>query len=160
MAETRVGIGYDVHRFDSNPPVLVGGIIVDTDRGVDATSDGDVACHALSDALLGAANLGDMGMHFPSSDERWHGADSIEMLTECVRMVSAKSVRVVAADLTVISQSVRIGPHRDAIRQSLAAALAIDPDRVSVKATTTDGVGALGRDEAIAAMAVVTASVD
>lgn len=158
MAETRVGIGYDVHSFDAHPPILIGGVIVDTERGVEATSDGDVACHAVSDAVLGAANLGDMGMHFPSSDERWQGADSIEMLRECVRMAASKAVQVVAVDVTVISQSVRIGPHREAIRESLARALGLDADRVSVKATSTDGVGALGRDEGLAAMAVVTAS--
>lgn len=158
MAETRVGIGYDVHRFDAHPPVLVGGVIVDIDRGVEATSDGDVACHAVSDAILGAANLGDMGMHFPSSDERWHGADSIEMLRECVRLAASKSVTMLAVDVTVISQSVRIGPHREAIRESLAAALGLEPHRVSVKATSTDGMGALGRDEGLAAMAVVTAT--
>lgn len=159
MAETRVGFGYDVHHFDAHPPILIGGVIVDTERGVEATSDGDVACHAISDAVLGAANLGDMGMHFPSSDERWQGADSIEMLRECVRMAADKDVVVVAVDVTVISQSVRIGPHREAIRQSLATAVGLSPDRVSVKATSTDGVGALGRDEGLAAMAVVTASV-
>lgn len=159
MAETRVGIGYDVHRFDTRPPILIGGVIVDTERGVEATSDGDVACHAVSDAVLGAANLGDMGMHFPSSDEQWQGADSVEMLRECVRMAASKAFQVVAVDVTVISQSVRIGPHREAIRESLARALGIDPDRVSVKATSTDGVGALGRDEGLAAMAVVTATV-
>ncbi|MFP5331364.1 MAG: 2-C-methyl-D-erythritol 2,4-cyclodiphosphate synthase [Acidimicrobiia bacterium] len=159
MAETRVGIGYDVHRFDPHPPILIGGVIVDHERGVEATSDGDVVCHAISDGILGAANLGDMGMHFPSSDPRWHEADSIEMLRECVRMASAKGVEVVAVDVTVISQSVRIGPHREAIREGLAGALGIEPERVSVKATSTDGVGALGRDEGLAAMAVVTAVV-
>ena len=158
MAESRVGIGYDVHRFDAHPPVLLGGVIVDTDRGVEATSDGDVACHAISDAILGAANLGDMGMHFPSSDDRWQGADSVEMLRECVRLAASKSVQLVAVDVTVISQSVRIGPHRETIRASLATALGLEPDRVSVKATSTDGVGALGRDEGLAAMAVVTAN--
>lgn len=158
MAETRVGIGFDVHGFDSHPPILIGGVIVDTERGVEATSDGDVVCHAVSDAVLGAANLGDMGMHFPSSDDRWHGADSMEMLRECVRMAASKAVRVVSVDVTVISQSVRIGPHRAAIRESLASALGLDADLVSVKATSTDGVGALGRDEGLAAMAVVTAA--
>jgi 2-C-methyl-D-erythritol 2,4-cyclodiphosphate synthase len=160
VSETRVGIGFDVHRFGPTPPVLVGGVIVDTGRGVDATSDGDVACHAVTDAVLGAANLGDMGMHFPSSDARWHDADSIEMLRESVRMAAAKSVSIVAVDLTVISQSVRIGPSRDEIRAGIADALGVDSDRVSVKATTTDHLGALGRDEGIAAMAVVTVRID
>ncbi|MEX2280304.1 MAG: 2-C-methyl-D-erythritol 2,4-cyclodiphosphate synthase [Acidimicrobiia bacterium] len=160
MSETRVGIGFDVHRFGSSPPVLIGGVIVDTERGLDATSDGDVACHAVTDAVLGAANLGDMGMHFPSSDTRWQDADSLEMLRESVRMAAARSVSMVAVDVTVISQSVRIGPFRDQIRAGIAGALGVDSDRVSVKATTTDHLGALGRDEGIAAMAVVTARID
>lgn len=159
MAETRVGIGYDVHRFNAQPPILIGGVIVDTERGVEATSDGDVVCHAVSDAILGAANLGDMGMHFPSSDARWHMADSMEMLRECVRMAADHGAQVAFVDVTVVSQSVRIGPHREAIRQSLAKAVGLAPDGVSVKATSTDGIGALGRDEGLAAMAVVTASV-
>ncbi|MEX2655676.1 MAG: 2-C-methyl-D-erythritol 2,4-cyclodiphosphate synthase [Acidimicrobiia bacterium] len=160
MFETRVGIGFDVHRFGTTPPVLIGGVIVDTERGLDATSDGDVACHAVTDAVLGAANLGDMGMHFPSSDTRWHDADSIEMLRESVRMAAARSVSMVAVDVTVISQSVRIAPFRDQIRAGIAGALGVDSERVSVKATTTDHLGALGRDEGIAAMAVVTARID
>lgn len=160
MSETRVGIGFDVHAFSSTPPVIIGGVVVDTERGVNATSDGDVACHAVTDAVLGAANLGDMGMHFPSSDSRWHGADSVEMLRESVRMAAAKAVSVLAVDVTVISQSVRISPFRDAIRAGIAAAVSLEPERVSVKATTTDFIGALGRDEGLAAMAVVTAAVD
>lgn len=160
MSETRVGIGFDVHAFSSTPPIIIGGVVVDTERGVDATSDGDVACHAITDAVLGAANLGDMGMHFPSSDSRWHGADSTEMLRESVQMAAAKAVSVLAVDVTVISQSVRIGPFRDAIRDGIAAATSLEPDRVSVKATTTDSIGALGRDEGLAAMAVVTATAD
>jgi 2-C-methyl-D-erythritol 2,4-cyclodiphosphate synthase len=159
VSEPRVGIGFDVHAFNSTPPIVLGGVVVDTERGVDATSDGDVVCHAVTDAVLGAANLGDMGMHFPSSDSRWHGADSTEMLRESVRMAADKSLSVLAVDVTVISQSVRIGPFRDAIRAGLAAAVGLDAERVSVKATTTDSIGALGRDEGIAAMAVVTAVV-
>ena len=157
MSETRVGIGFDVHAFNSTPPIILGGVVVDTQRGVAATSDGDVACHAVTDAVLGAANLGDMGVHFPSSDPRWHGADSTELLRESVRMAAAKAVAVLAVDVTVISQSVRIGPFRDEIRAGIAKAVALEPARVSVKATTTDSIGALGRDEGIAAMAVVTA---
>lgn len=160
MSETRIGIGFDVHAFNATPPVLLGGVVVDTERGVAATSDGDVACHAITDAILGAANLGDMGMHFPSSDRRWDGADSVEMLRESVRMAASKEVRVLAIDVTVISQSVRVAPHREEIRDGLAAAIGLSPDRVSVKATTTDHLGALGRDEGLAAMAVVTAEVE
>jgi 2-C-methyl-D-erythritol 2,4-cyclodiphosphate synthase len=157
VAETRVGIGFDVHRFGTPPPILLGGVVVDTERGVEATSDGDVACHAVADAVLGAANLGDMGMHFPSSESRWHGADSAEMLAECVRMAADKHVSVVSVDLTIISESVRIGPFREAIRAGVAGAIGLDTERVSVKATSTDGIGSIGRDEGLAAMAVVTA---
>ncbi len=157
MSETRIGFGFDAHRFGSVPPVVVGGVVVDHERGVEATSDGDVACHAVADAVLGAANLGDLGTHFPSSDPRWHDADSTALLAECVRMARQQSLDVLAVDVTVISQSVRIHPFRDAVRAGLAAALELDPDRVSVKATTTDHLGALGRDEGLAAVAVVTA---
>jgi 2-C-methyl-D-erythritol 2,4-cyclodiphosphate synthase len=157
VAETRVGLGFDVHRFSTTPPILLGGVAVDTERGAEATSDGDVACHAVADAVLGAANLGDMGMHFPSSESRWHGADSAEMLAECVRMAADKHVYLVSVDLTIISESVRIGPFREAIRAGIAGAIGLDTERVSVKATSTDGIGSIGRDEGLAAMAVVTA---
>jgi 2-C-methyl-D-erythritol 2,4-cyclodiphosphate synthase len=160
VSEPRIGLGFDVHRFNSEPPVVVGGVIVDSERGLEATSDGDVACHAIADAVLGAANLGDLGMHFPSSDSRWDGVDSREILRSCVAMAAAKAISVLAVDVTVISQSVRIGPFRDQIRESLAATVGLDVDRVSVKATTTDHVGAIGRDEGLAAMAVVTALVE
>jgi 2-C-methyl-D-erythritol 2,4-cyclodiphosphate synthase len=159
VSESRIGLGFDVHRFASTPPVLLGGVVVDASRGVDATSDGDVACHAVADGVLGASNLGDLGLHFPSSDPRWEGADGLEILRECVRMASAKSVEVVAVDLTVISQSIRVGPFREEIRAGLASAMGLDVERVSVKATSTDHIGALGRDEGVAAMAVVTARI-
>ncbi len=160
MSEPRIGLGFDVHRFNSKPPIVLGGVIVDSERGVEATSDGDVVCHAISDAVLGAANLGDLGMHFPSSDSRWDDVDSREILRKCIAMAAAKAITVLAADVTVISQSVRIGPFRDQIRESLAETLGLDVDRVSVKATTTDQLGAIGRDEGLAAMAVVTALVE
>ncbi|HSJ26927.1 MAG TPA: 2-C-methyl-D-erythritol 2,4-cyclodiphosphate synthase [Acidimicrobiia bacterium] len=156
MSETRVGFGFDAHRFSETPPVLLGGVVVDDARGVEATSDGDVAAHAVSDAILGAAALGDMGVHFPSTESRWEGADSMGMLRECVRLAAAAGVIVESVDVTVISQSVRVAPFRDRVREGLAAALGIDVDRVSVKATTTDHMGAIGRDEGLAAQAVAT----
>ncbi len=157
MSEPRIGLGFDVHRFNSKPPIVLGGVLVDSERGVEATSDGDVVCHAIADAVLGAANLGDLGMHFPSSDVHWDGADSRDILSKCVAMAGEKAVSLLAVDVTVISQSVRIGPFRDEIRESLAETVGLDVNRVSVKATTTDHVGAIGRDEGLAAMAVVTA---
>jgi 2-C-methyl-D-erythritol 2,4-cyclodiphosphate synthase len=159
VSETRIGFGFDAHRFGSPPPIILGGVVVDAERGVEATSDGDVACHAVADAVLGAANLGDLGMHFPSSDPRWKDADSTGLLRQCVQMARDQSVEVVAVDLTVISQSVRIGPFRDEIREGLAGAMGVTADRVSVKATTTDHLGAIGRNEGLAAVAVVTARI-
>jgi 2-C-methyl-D-erythritol 2,4-cyclodiphosphate synthase len=153
----RVGWGFDAHRFGGPPPVLIGGVSIDHPFGVDATSDGDVAAHALTDAVLGTASLGDIGMHFPSSDPAWVDADSLEFVRAAVRMAGEAGVEPVHADVTVVAQSVRVAPHRDAVRGNLAEALGIPLDAVSVKATTTDGMGFVGRDEGIAAMAVVTA---
>ena len=146
----------DAHRLGDRPPVLLAGVEVDADRGVEATSDGDVAAHAVIDALLGAAALGDIGVHFPSSDPRWEGADSMGMLPDGDGDGAAGGRRPAFCDVTVIAQTVRVSPHRRAVRDALAGALAVEPDRVSVKATTTDGLGWLGRDEGIAAVAAVT----
>lgn len=150
----RVGWGLDAHRFGGEPPVLLGGVAVDAEQGVVATSDGDVAAHAIADALLGACAMGDLGHHFPSSDPRWQGADSLDLLRRS-RALCPEFV-IDHVDLTVIAETVRIAPHRAAIQSGLAAALGVEPDRVSVKATTTDGMGFAGRGEGIAAMAVVT----
>jgi 2-C-methyl-D-erythritol 2,4-cyclodiphosphate synthase len=153
----RVGFGVDAHQFGGSDPLIIGGVVVDTERSVEATSDGDVALHALIDAMLGAGALGDLGLHFPSSDPTWHGASSIDMLLEAKRMLAEAGLHVASVDLTVIAQSVRIAPHRDAMCARIAAALDIDVNVVSVKATSTDGMGFIGRDEGIAASAVVTA---
>lgn len=151
----RAGIGFDAHRFDdASAPLVLGGVTVDPARGLAATSDGDVVAHAVTDALLGAAGLGDMGDHFPSSDARWQGADSLDMLSAAVAAVASRGLEPSSVDVTVISQSVRIAPHRQDMRQALAAALGVEVDEVSVKATTTDGMGAIGADEGLAALAV------
>ncbi|NNC92443.1 MAG: 2-C-methyl-D-erythritol 2,4-cyclodiphosphate synthase [Acidimicrobiia bacterium] len=152
----RVSWGFDAHRLGGAPPVLLAGVMVDSARGVVATSDGDLVAHAVADAVLGAAGLGDLGTHFPSSDPQWAGADSMDLLRSVVSMCS--DIEVSFVDVTVIAQDVRVAPHREAIRESLATALRIDVGQVSVKATTTDGMGALGAGEGIAATAVVTAS--
>ena len=152
---TRVGWGADTHRFAEDGSVLLGGVVVDDRRGVEATSDGDVAAHALADALLGAAVLGDLGQHFPSDDPAWTGADSMEILRRVVAMVADAGLEVRSVDVTVIAQTVRIAPHREAIRSALAAVLGVDTAAVSLKATSTDGMGFIGRDEGIAAVAVV-----
>lgn len=151
---TRVGWGADAHRFSADGAVLLGGIVVDNTRGIEATSDGDVVAHALSDALLGAAALGDLGAHYPSSDRQWEGADSMDILRSVVAMVEAAGLAVTSVDVTVIAQTVRVAPVRDEIRSALAAALGVGVATVSVKATTTDGMGFTGTDEGIAAVAV------
>lgn len=156
MAGVRVGWGFDVHPLTGTPPVILGGVVVDITRGVEATSDGDVASHAVCDAVLGGAACGDIGTHFPSTDPRWVGASSLHFVREAVRLAREAGVVVSFVDVTVVAQSVRVGPHREEIRASLAEALGIPVTAVSVKATTTDGLGMLGRDEGIAAMAVAT----
>jgi 2-C-methyl-D-erythritol 2,4-cyclodiphosphate synthase len=153
----RVAWGLDVHPLTDVPPVVLGGVVVDRERGVAATSDGDVAAHAVCDALLGAANLGDLGSHFPSSDPAWAGVSSLDLLTRVVELATRHRVMPVFVDVTVVAQRVRVAPHRAAIAAGLAGALGVDPGMVAVKATTTDGLGLVGRGEGIAAMAVVTA---
>jgi 2-C-methyl-D-erythritol 2,4-cyclodiphosphate synthase len=150
----RVGWGADVHRFAGPGLTRLGGVVVDESRGVEATSDGDVVAHAVADALLGAAALGDLGALFPSDDPRWGGADSMALLAEVVARVKEAGYRVSSVDATVIAEKVRVTPHREAIRQRLAEVLEVEAAGVSVKATTTDGLGFLGRDEGLAAVAV------
>lgn len=153
----RVGWGFDAHRFGGPPPVVLGGVRIPSDVGVEATSDGDVAAHAVADALLGAANLGDLGAHFPSADPRWAGADSLDLLRTVVSMATAAGLVPAFCDVTVIAERVRVAPHREEIRAGIAEALRLPPAAVSIKATTTDGLGMIGRGEGLAAVAVVTA---
>lgn len=152
----RIGWGFDAHRFGGSGPIILAGVVVDPTRGIDATSDGDVIAHAVADALLGALALGDIGMHFPSSDPEMHGIDSMELLARVVRIIEDRAHLVGNVDVTVVAESVRIGPHRDEMRDQLAAAMRIDRSSVSVKATTTDAMGSIGRDEGIAVAAAVT----
>jgi 2-C-methyl-D-erythritol 2,4-cyclodiphosphate synthase len=151
----RVGWGIDVHRRGGPGPTLLAGIAVDPLRGVEGTSDADVLAHAVADAVLGAAALGDLGEHFPSADPAWEGADSMDLLGRVAAMAAAAGFGVASLDATVVAEEVRVAPHRDSIRAALAAVLGIDAGAVSVKATTTDGLGVLGRDDGIAALAVV-----
>ncbi|MET0832179.1 MAG: 2-C-methyl-D-erythritol 2,4-cyclodiphosphate synthase [Acidimicrobiia bacterium] len=151
----RTGFGIDAHRFSPNGTVKLAGVVVDETRGVAATSDGDVVAHAVTDAVLGAAALGDLGDHFPSSDPRWQDANSMEMLALAVTLVGDHGYAVASVDVTVLAEQVRIAPHRATMRANLADRLGVDPAEVSVKATTTDGLGWLGADEGIAATAVV-----
>ena len=150
----RNGIGYDVHPLVQGRPLILGGVAIPHSAGLEGDSDGDVLCHALIDALLGAAALGDIGKHFPPGDERYRDARSLDLLREAVALVANAGYAIVNVDATVIAESPRLLPHIDDIRASVAGALAIDAGSVSVKATTADGLGALGRGEGIAALAI------
>lgn len=154
----RVGSGFDVHGFGPGDHVVLGGVRIAHDAGVVAHSDGDVLLHALCDAVLGAAGLGDIGQHFPDSDPRWRGADSARFVLESCALARARGYSVVNADLTVVAEAPRIGPHRDAIRERVAALLGVAADAVNVKATTTEKLGFTGRREGIAAFATVLLS--
>jgi 2-C-methyl-D-erythritol 2,4-cyclodiphosphate synthase len=150
------GIGWDSHRLVSARPLILGGVMVPHDRGLDGHSDADVLTHAVIDALLGAAALGDIGQHFPDSDERYRDADSIELLRTVVAMLAERGLNVAHVDTTVIMERPKLAGHRDAIRASLAAALGIEPEDVNVKASTGEGMGFVGREEGVAALAVAT----
>jgi 2-C-methyl-D-erythritol 2,4-cyclodiphosphate synthase len=148
------GIGFDSHRLVQGRRLLLGGVEVPAERGLEGHSDADVLAHAVIDALLGAAGLGDIGEHFPDSDERWRDADSMGLLREAVAMVGARGLAIVNVDCTVVMQAPRLAPHRGAIRSSLAGALGIASDDVNVKASTGEEMGFVGRGEGVAALAV------
>jgi len=154
----RIGSGVDVHAFGPGDHLMLGGVRIAHTRGVVAHSDGDVVLHALCDALLGAAALGDIGQHFPDSDPRWKGAASAHFVTAVLAMLRARRLAVANADLTVIAEAPRIGPHREAICCEVARLLEVPVERVNLKATTTERLGFLGRGEGIAAQAVVLLS--
>jgi 2-C-methyl-D-erythritol 4-phosphate cytidylyltransferase/2-C-methyl-D-erythritol 2,4-cyclodiphosphate synthase len=154
----RIGSGIDVHAFGPGDHVMLGGVRIPARCGVVAHSDGDVLLHALTDALLGAAGLGDIGQHFPDTDPRWKGADSTRFVKHAVELLAARGYRVVNADLTLLGEAPRIAAHRDAIRASIADALGIDATNVNLKATTTEKLGFIGRSEGLAGQAVVLIS--
>ena len=155
---SRVGWGFDSHRLDGSPPLLLGGVNVSDSIGVSATSDGDVLAHAVMDAIFGACSLGDLGHHFPSDDPDLGGADSMDLLERTVTMANRSGWRVSHVDATVIAESVRVAPFRQEIRDRLGGVLRLEEQSVSVKATTTDGLGFIGRGEGLAVVAVVTVS--
>tara|TARA_R110002110_G_scaffold260260_1_gene475836 strand:- start:17873 stop:18997 length:1125 start_codon:yes stop_codon:yes gene_type:complete len=157
--ETRVGSGFDVHAFGPGNSVRLGGIDIAHSQALAGHSDADVALHALTDAILGAIGDGDIGTHFPPSDPQWQGADSSQFLAHAADLLRQRSGALVHVDLTIICEQPRIGAHRDAMRARIAEILAIDTSRVSVKATTTEGLGFTGRGEGIAAQASVTVTV-
>ena len=153
----RSGLGWDSHRFAVGRPLILGGVAFpDAELGLDGHSDADVLTHAIMDALLGAAGLGDIGVHFPDSDGAYEGADSIELLREIVATVRAQGLRIVHVDTTVLMERPQVGPHRDAIRARLAGALGLDAAAVNVKASTGEGMGFVGRLEGAAALAIAT----
>lgn len=151
----RVGQGFDVHAFGPGDHVTLGGVRIPHTRGLIAHSDGDVAVHALCDALLGSLALGDIGKHFPDSDPRWKGADSLQLLAHCMALVRERGHALGNADITVICEKPKLAPHIEAMRSRIASAMQCDVDAISVKATTTEKLGFAGRGEGIAAMAVV-----
>jgi len=152
---TRIGQGIDVHAFGRGDHVVLGGVRVAHAQGIVAHSDGDVVIHALCDAILGALALGDIGTHFPPSDERWRGADSRVFLRHCAELMRKSGFVLGNADVTVICEAPKVAPHAPAMRANLAADLNCDPAQISVKATTSERLGFTGRGEGIAAMAVI-----
>ena len=153
MTSIRIGQGFDVHAFGDGDHVMLGGVRVPHTHGVLAHSDGDVVLHALCDAILGALALGDIGQHFPPSDPRWKGADSRAFERHCDALIRARGWQVGNCDITVVCERPKVGPHAQAMRETIAADLGIDIEAVSVKATTTETLGFTGRGEGIAAQA-------
>ncbi len=151
----RVGHGFDVHQLGEGRKLILGGVQIDHPFGLLGHSDADVATHALIDALLGAAGLGDLGMHFPDTDPAYYGASSISMLENICETVRSLGYRISNMDVTIVAQEPRIGPYRAAMVENLATAAGVEPERINVKATTAEGLGFTGRKEGIAASAVV-----
>jgi 2-C-methyl-D-erythritol 2,4-cyclodiphosphate synthase len=154
VSDFRVGTGFDAHALVDGVALVLGGVRIDHPRGLAGHSDGDVLAHALTDAVLGAAGLEDIGALFPSGDPALHGADSVELLRQAWARVQEDGWHLVNADVVLIGEEPRVAPHRSAMRARLADALGVDPERVAVRATTTDGLGFTGRKEGLAAQAV------
>ena len=154
MSEYRVGAGFDVHALEEGVPLVLGGVAIDHPRGLAGHSDGDVLAHALTDALLGAAGLEDIGALFPSTDPKLADADSLDLLAQAWERIRADGWKLANADVVLVGEEPRLAPHRDEMRRRLAAALDVDAELVAVRATTTDGLGFTGRREGLAAQAV------
>lgn len=154
MTTLRVGQGYDVHAFEAGEYVTLGGVRIPHKQGIRAHSDGDVLLHALCDALLGAAALGDIGMHFPDTDPRWRGADSRVFVRHVRDLLTQRGFVVVNVDATVLAEAPRLGKHRETMRANIASDLGIELDRVNVKATTSERLGFIGRQEGLACQAI------
>ena len=158
MSNIRSGIGYDLHRLESGRKLIVGGLELAFDKGPAGHSDGDVLAHALCDALFGAAGLGDIGTHFPDNDPQWKGADSLIFLKRAAELLEEKRFAIEHVDAVVILEKPKLGPHFPAMREILAEALEVAPEKIHLKAKTNEGVDAIGRGEAIAAWVVATLS--
>lgn len=156
MSRVRCGIGYDLHRLAEGRPLVVGGITLPFEKGPVGHSDGDVLAHALCDALLGAAGLGDIGTHFPDSDPRWKGANSLEFLEHARKLLDERALEIEHVDAVVIMEKPKLGPHFPRMREALAKSLRVGPETIHLKAKTNEGVDAIGRGEAIAAHVVAT----
>jgi 2-C-methyl-D-erythritol 2,4-cyclodiphosphate synthase len=156
LSEYRTGIGWDVHRLAPGRPLLLGGVTVPYELGLEGHSDADVLAHALTDAILGAAALGDIGMHFPDSDPRWKGCDSLVFLLHARELVEARGFRIVNVDTTVVLEKPKLKEYREAIREQLAETLGLAADRVSVKFKTAEKMGPVGEGRSAEAQAVVT----
>lgn len=151
----RVGFGYDVHRLVTGRPLVLGGVPIPYEKGLQGHSDADVLLHAICDALLGAAALGDIGHHFPDADPSLKNIASTELLAKTMRMISAENYRICNLDTVIVAQAPPLAPHRSSMQEAIAPYLHLDPGRIGIKATTTEGLGVTGRGEAIAAMATV-----
>jgi 2-C-methyl-D-erythritol 2,4-cyclodiphosphate synthase len=154
VADLRIGLGVDAHAFEAGLRLVLGGVPIDFPSGLAGYSDGDVIAHALTDAVLGAAGLGDIGSLFPADDQRWHGADSLQLLRDAYARVREADFELVNADCILIGEEPRIASHREEMRHRLAGALGVQPARVNVRATTTDRLGFTGKGEGLAAQAV------
>ncbi|HXX40652.1 MAG TPA: 2-C-methyl-D-erythritol 2,4-cyclodiphosphate synthase [Chthoniobacterales bacterium] len=152
----RSGIGYDVHRFSKERPLILGGVEIPHSHGLSGHSDADVLSHAIADALLGAICAGDIGQHFPNTDESIRGISSLDILNRVIQLLAQKKARVINVDATIIAEAPRIAPHVPAMRRKIAQAIGVSDSHVSIKATTNELLGAIGRGEGIAAMAIAS----
>jgi 2-C-methyl-D-erythritol 2,4-cyclodiphosphate synthase len=150
----RVGVGYDAHRFEAGRRLVLGGVDIPSVTGLAGHSDADAVSHAITDAILGAAGMGDIGSHFPPADEHWRDADSMDLLARAVDVVAGSNYQVVNVDVTVIAEHPRIGPHVPAMRERIAGAIGIGPQHISIKGKTNEGMGWTGRGEGVAVIAV------
>ncbi len=150
----RIGLGYDVHGFAAGRRLVIGGVTIPHDRGLDGHSDADVLCHAIADSLLGAAREGDIGKLFPDTDPRYKDADSLELLSQVAAFIRQKGYEIIDVDCVIVAQAPKLSPYRDAMRERIATALDIDKDQIGIKATTTEHLGFEGREEGIGAQAV------